>query len=113
MPEQLPLAGLHSGAVAVSPLAVKRRARRLLRERQTPAWQAVAYLTDVALLEQWQARYRRIVRDHKRAARHAGTRLWAGRASVQVAASREGMRVQRAIREITERIQSQESVLCG
>ncbi len=113
MPEQLAFAGLDSGPVAVSPLAVKRRARRLLREKGTPAWDLVAYLIDLATLEQWRACYRRILRDQKRTARQAGTRLWAGRAAVQVAASREGRRVQKAMTEATDRVQAWENALCG
>lgn len=119
MSEQLPLTGLRPSAVTVDPRAVRRHARKMLggwlRDRSAGVgFAALAYFTDVALLDEMRERYREILRDCKRAARAEGASLRAGRAAVQLAASPEGRRVHRAIEEVTERVQTwEQNVLCG
>jgi hypothetical protein len=117
MPEQLALHGFDAPAPAVRPLAVHRRARRVLRSccaRGQAATVAVwSYLVDLALLDELRAQYRNALREVKRAARQDGGNLRGGRAAARFAASPEGRRYYRAIDQVSERVQAWENALCG
>ena len=116
MSEQLPLLPATPAPVS-RPLAVYRRARRLLRTfarlGQPIAFDSARQAEDFALLEDLRRQYQSALRTCKRSARQAGSNSRGGRAAARFAASPEGRRYFRAIDRVSERVQSWENALCG